>query len=85
MRESLDLRDRRGSREEGLVTRVKQRIEARRQRNHALAVEDAKHRCGWCKVRLEPGASVFVLFGDPARYCSEACRDDARDSLEVRI
>ena len=54
----------------------KKQLEARRQRNRALAIEDAKHRCSVCKRAL-PRLGVLWDFGGGRRYCSDACLEDA--------
>lgn len=51
--------------------------EFRRQRNQALAAEDAKHRCGMCKREL-PKTGVQMQWGDPKMYCSTDCLEDAK-------
>lgn len=55
----------------------KKRLEARRAANKALAMVDAKKRCGICKRGLP--AKVFLRWGDPSMYCSVDCRDEAEE------
>lgn len=55
---------------------MKQPHVTRRQRNQALADEDAKNRCRWCKVSLLSVPKVIQYLGESEFYCSEGCRAD---------
>lgn len=54
------------------MTATRRRVADRRERNRQLAVEDAKHRCGHCKIAL-PKTGVKMRWNDPAMYCSDDC------------
>lgn len=56
-------------------------LAARRQRNRELGVEDAKHRCAYCRKALERFA--VQRFEDGAKFCDDEClaADDERTRL----
>jgi len=59
-------------------------LAARRERNRQLAIEDAKHRCGICKIEL-PKTGVKMRWQDPALYCSDDCLDEAEHRAHHRV
>lgn len=55
---------------------MKRHVADRRERNRQLAIEDAKHRCGHCKIAL-PKTGVKTRLHDTQMYCSDDCLEAA--------
>ena len=52
---------------------TKKQLAARRQRNQALAVEDASHRCAVCKRPFSECGEMVEDFLVRGRCCSDDC------------
>lgn len=61
---------------------MKKRVSERRERLRRIAEADAKNRCALCR-RAIVGQAVS-LFGEPERYCSQACADEAIERSAMR-
>ncbi len=55
-------------------TSSKQRIAIRQQRNQALAIMDAQHRCRFCRRELPAGfLTVFGMDCQERKFCGNDC------------
>lgn len=60
---------------------VTKATEARRERNRQLSIEDAKHRCAYCR---KASPSFPWVEEDGRGFCSYDCRESAKE-LEIML
>lgn len=63
------------------MTAISKRLKTRRERNRELARIDSLNRCAICRRAL-PEKGVRMLWDDPRKFCSDACRAGAEERMK---